>query len=84
MERGDYNIADFFSILKWLLKDASTSPDGALGGQLQVTQIFKTNHEIMKNCWKIVEKHLSSQFSKKSPGIGLSPAPELDKVKHRK
>ena len=80
MEKGDYNNADFFSKLKWLLKDASTSPDGALGGQLQVTQIFKTNHEI-KKLWKIDEKHLSSQFSKKSPGIGLSPAPELDKVK---
>jgi len=36
-------------------EDASTSPDGALGGQLQ--------------------------FSKKSPGIGLSPAPELEKLK---
>ena len=31
--------------------------------------------------WKIDDKHFPSQFSKKSPGIGLSPAPELDKVK---
>ena len=40
MEKGDYNDADFFQYSNDFLKDASTSPDGALGGQLQVTQIF--------------------------------------------